>query len=115
MNKLQTKIKKMKNKKGFTLIELIVVIVILGILAAIAIPRLSGFSEKAQIKACTATRHTMETAAAAIYAETGSYPADAAALGANATYFAKAPECPTGGDYTLNANGTVTCSVAAHN
>jgi prepilin-type N-terminal cleavage/methylation domain-containing protein len=40
---------KLKNKKGFTLIELIVVIAILGILAVIAIPRFSGFTERAKV------------------------------------------------------------------
>ena len=42
---------KKKKKKGFTLIELIVVIAILGILAAIAVPRFSGFTNKAKIQA----------------------------------------------------------------
>lgn len=37
------------NEKGFTLMEIVIVIVILGILALLAIPRLLGFSEQAEI------------------------------------------------------------------
>ena len=43
--------KRLRNRKGFTLIELIVVIAILGILALIAIPRFAGFTDKAKIQA----------------------------------------------------------------
>lgn len=39
--------KKLKNKKGFTLVELIVVLVILAILAALLIPALTGYIDKA--------------------------------------------------------------------
>ena len=41
------KIRKMKNKKGFTLVELIVVLVILAILAAMLVPALTGYIDKA--------------------------------------------------------------------
>ena len=39
--------KKLKDKKGFTLVELIVVLVILAILAALLIPSLTGYIDKA--------------------------------------------------------------------
>ncbi|WP_207753540.1 type II secretion system protein [Sporosalibacterium faouarense] len=53
--------KKIRNRKGFTLIELIVVIAILGILAAIAVPRLSGSTKKAEESADQASIRTMDS------------------------------------------------------
>lgn len=40
--------KKLKDKKGFTLVELIVVLVILAILAALLVPALTGYIDKAK-------------------------------------------------------------------
>lgn len=48
------KIRAMKNKKGFTLVELIVVLVILAILAALLIPALTGYIDKANKEKVTA-------------------------------------------------------------
>lgn len=58
--------KKLKQKKGFTLIELIIVIAIIAILAAIAIPNFLAIQRKARINADIATAKTIydETAAA---------------------------------------------------
>lgn len=66
---IQRSKKNLKNRKGFTLIELIVVIVIIGILAAIVIPRLTGFQETARYRADVAQAKTIATAAASYYAD----------------------------------------------
>jgi prepilin-type N-terminal cleavage/methylation domain-containing protein len=39
----------MRDRKGFTLVELMVVIVVIGILATLAIPRFMGVSDKAKL------------------------------------------------------------------
>ncbi|MDR2197612.1 MAG: type II secretion system GspH family protein [Coriobacteriales bacterium] len=53
---------KARDKKGFTLIEVIVVLVILGILAAIAIPSLVGYIDKANQRTILAEAGTYRTA-----------------------------------------------------
>ena len=57
------KIRKMKNQKGFTLVELIVVLVILAILAAMLVPALTGYIDKANNeKIIAATRQVVMAA-----------------------------------------------------
>jgi type IV pilus assembly protein PilA len=75
-NMIEKSKRNMKNRKGFTLIELIVVIVIIGILAAIIIPRLSGFTDTAESRAVVADARTILTAAGAVYAETNATPTE---------------------------------------
>ena len=60
-------------KKGFTMIELIFVIVILGILASVAIPRLAGTREDAEVSAGIANIRTLLSDAASYYVVKGDF------------------------------------------
>lgn len=76
------KISNLKNKKGFTLVELIVVLVILAILAALLIPALTGYIDKAnKEKVVAETRMivmAVQTEASTYYGTEGSTGAIAA-------------------------------------
>ena len=56
---LLKRLKKAKNKKGFTLIEIIVVVVIVGILAAIAVPAVMGYIDDAKESKYVAEAHSI--------------------------------------------------------
>lgn len=69
------KIRKLKDRKGFTLVELIVVLVILAILAALLIPALTGYIDKANkekvIAECRMAVMAVQTEATTIYGANG--------------------------------------------
>jgi len=87
---------KLRNSKGFTLIELMVVIVIIGILAGIAIPRFMGAQDRARISAAESDLNSMRQALGLYEIDHSSYD-----LGSPATYdaFKAALVDPSGNPY----------------
>jgi type IV pilus assembly protein PilA len=64
-------LKKIRNKKGFTLIELMIVVAIVGILAAIAIPAYIDYTIKAKISEVANAFDALATAASEYHASMG--------------------------------------------
>ncbi len=108
----------MRNRKGFTLVELMIVVLILGALAAIAIPRIIGGAATAKANACATNVDMINSQIELYYSQNSAYPADLPTLTNDTAYFPDgAPVCPvTGLPYpaTLTANNRVDASGHAH-
>ncbi len=72
-NKEEKMIKKMRSKKGFTLIELMIVVAIIGILAAIAIPNFLKFQAKSKQSEAKTNLKAIFTAETSYFGEFNEY------------------------------------------
>ena len=64
---------KLRNRKGFTLVELMIVVAIIGILAAIAIPNFLNFRLKAKTSEAKSNLGAVRSTEVAYYAEWNEY------------------------------------------
>mgnify|MGYP001156597056 CR=1 FL=1 len=73
----------MKNKKGFTLIELVVVVAILSVLALLIVPNVTNRISEAKEAVLEANIKVINNAIKMYYAEQGDYPEIGEAEGGN--------------------------------
>lgn len=127
--------KMLKNKKGFTLVELMIVVVIMGILVAVAIPIYGAVTDNAEKKTCADNRRTIQSMVTTYQMTGGDGGAqipwadiEAADLTTDADFLSMfeggtLPVCPAGGTYgiTIDTNETtgarsitVTCTAEGH-
>ncbi|WP_052045080.1 type II secretion system protein [Caloranaerobacter azorensis] len=89
--------KRLRNKKGFTLIELIVVVAVLGILALIAIPKMVGIQDEAKEAVDESNMKLLQNAAELYAAQhNGNYPTKASDF---EDYLSEFPEQSGGGAF----------------
>lgn len=73
--------KKLKNNKGFTLVELMIVVAIIGILAAVAIPQFDKYQAKSRASEARLNLTSLYTAETSIIAEADTYATCLADIG----------------------------------
>lgn len=102
-----------KNRKGFTLVELVVVIAILGILAGLAIPRFMDATVSARGAKVAGDMRIIESAIMMQYAEKGTEPKNLQELVDN-HYLAAVPEPIKGGSDFKIGDTTFTAKAGAN-
>ena len=79
-------LKKNKNNKGFTLVELLVVIAIIGILAVVAVPALFKNIEKGKVADLESDISAIRSAVLSYYTNNSEYPIDPGVDGKSSTH-----------------------------
>ncbi|MEQ6375923.1 competence type IV pilus major pilin ComGC [Bacillaceae bacterium S4-13-56] len=98
---------KIRNEKGFTLIEMLIVLLIISVLLIITIPNITTNTKVVEDKGCEALIRLAEAQVQAYRMENGGdYPASINVL--ETDKYISSSECPNGDALELQADGTVT-------
>lgn len=101
-----TNIKKMKDERGFTIVELLIVIVVIAILVAIVIVAYNGVQNRAKTQSAQAAASSMQKKIEAYNAAVGSYPLGAANAAAFNTLLNGQAESTLGASLQAGTPGT---------
>jgi len=71
---IESEVRKMENRRGFTLVEILVVIGIIGLLSVFLVPNLLGARDRAKEAAVKGVMHTVQLAVEAYQMENEVYP-----------------------------------------
>jgi len=106
---------KMRESKGFTLVELMIVVAIIGILAAVAVPFYQRYIQKARLTSLVMPGiHVIETSLATYYSVQSSFPATIASAGS--PFLADAnTKCFGTPTYTYNGTNSITLTFQVGN
>lgn len=96
----------LRNRYGFSLLEVMIVILVISILTAIAIPAFMGARTRSQTRTCCAQLRQIKYAKES-WAMATKQSAEAVPEwdDVHPAYLGDMPECPGGGEYTIQAVG----------
>lgn len=97
--------RKIRNERGFSLIEMMIVLLIISVLILLAIPNVTKHSKSIDDKGCSAYVKMVESQVEAYKLDTKKYPASLEVL-VSEDYFPDTPVCPDGTALSLS-NGKV--------
>ncbi|MDH5160119.1 competence type IV pilus major pilin ComGC [Heyndrickxia oleronia] len=98
----------LKNKSGFTLIEMLVVLLIITVLIFIAIPNITKHSKSINNKGCEAFVQMVQGQVQAYEMEYKKFPNTIQELVNEGYLVEKKTKCPNGNEISINSEGKVT-------
>ncbi|MBD3296899.1 MAG: prepilin-type N-terminal cleavage/methylation domain-containing protein [Candidatus Omnitrophica bacterium] len=106
----------MKNKKGFTLVEIMVVVAIISLVVSIVMPNFLKARETASANVCISNLKHIDDAKSMWAMWEGRASTDVPNWSDLITdYLRKTPSCPTNGTYSLNAvDAPPACTESGH-